>query len=234
MTDAMAVLKRNFLPQELKPLLAENGFHGSIAVQARQSLEETRWLLELAGQYDFIKGVVGWVDLCAAELPLQLKYFAAHKRLVGVRHLVQDETDDEFMMRADFRRGIAQLADFGLTYDLLLYPRHLPVAAKLVREFPDQRFVLDHIAKPAIAEGRIDDWERELAGAGKVPERLMQIVRDGHGGALESLAAGRFPAVSGCRFRRIWSQPVDDWVGLAGVHAVGGLRFSSVYRDELY
>ncbi|MGA7859016.1 MAG: amidohydrolase family protein [Terracidiphilus sp.] len=167
MTDAMAVLKRNFLPQELKPLLAENGFHGSIAVQARQSLEETRWLLELAGQYDFIKGVVGWVDLCAAELPLQLKYFAAHKRLVGVRHLVQDETDDEFMMRADFRRGIAQLADFGLTYDLLLYPRHLPAAAKLVREFPDQRFVLDHIAKPAIAGGRIDDWERELRALAK-------------------------------------------------------------------
>jgi L-fuconolactonase len=162
MTDAMAALKRDFLPPDLKPLLAPNGFDGSIAVQARQSLGETRWLLELAEQNEFIKGVVGWVDLCSVELPAQLKQFAKRERLVGVRHVVHDEPDDEFMLRGDFRHGIAQLAEFGLTYDLLLFPRHLPVAVKLVREFPKQAFVLDHIAKPTIAEGLLDPWERDL------------------------------------------------------------------------
>jgi len=162
MTDAMGALKRNFLPPDLKPLLAVNGFDGSIAVQARQSLEETRWLLELAEKHHFIKGVVGWVDLCAVELPEQLEMFARHPRLVGVRHVVQDEPDDEFMLRPAFRRGIARLAEYGLRYDLLLYPRHLPVAVKLVGEFPEQTFVLDHIAKPAIAEGLMDPWETDL------------------------------------------------------------------------
>lgn len=160
--DEMATLKRDFLPRDLAPLLAASGFDGCIAVQARQSLEETRWLLELAERNDFIKGVVGWVDLCSAELPEQLERFAKHPKLVGVRHLVQDEPEDEFMLRAEFRKGIARLAEFGLTYDLLLHPRHLPVAAKLVREFPEQRFVLDHIAKPSIADGLMQPWERDL------------------------------------------------------------------------
>ena len=158
----MATLKRDFLPRDLAPLLAASGFDGCIAVQARQSLEETRWLLELAERNDFIKGVVGWVDLCSAELPEQLERFAKHPKLVGARHLVQDEPEDEFMLRAEFRKGIARLAEFGLTYDLLLHPRHLPVAAKLVREFPEQRFVLDHIAKPSIADGLMQPWERDL------------------------------------------------------------------------
>ncbi|MFZ0745824.1 MAG: amidohydrolase family protein [Terracidiphilus sp.] len=181
MTDAMAALKRDFLPQDLKPLLAANGFDGSIAVQARQSLEETRWLLELAEQNDSIKGVVGWVDLCSAELAGQLGQFAGHPRLVGVRHIVQDEPDDEFMLRADFRRGIARLAEYSLTYDLLLYPRHLPVAVKLVREFPEQAFVLDHIAKPAIAEESVEPWEpdlRELAKLRNVSCKLSGMVTE--------------------------------------------------------
>ena len=161
-SDAMPELKRDFHPLDLKPLLAENGFDGSIAVQATHTLEETRWLLELAEQNAFIKGVVGWMDLCSTESAAQLEQFAVHPKLVGVRHIVQGEPDDTFMLRADFRRGISRLADYGLTYDLLLYPRHLSVAVKLVREFPEQRFVLDHIAKPLIAEGLIEPWRRDI------------------------------------------------------------------------
>jgi len=181
MTDAMAELKRDFLPGDLKPLLTANGFDGSIAVQARQSLEETRWLLELAEENGFIKGVVGWVDLCSADLHAQLKHLAQRRRLVGVRHVVQDEPDDEFMLREDFRRGIAQLAEYGLTYDLLLYPRQLAAAVKLVREFPQQVFVLDHIAKPSIAEGLLQPWEhdlRELAKFENVSCKLSGMVTE--------------------------------------------------------
>lgn len=161
-SDEMEGLKRDFLPADLKPLLVGEGFEGSIAVQARQDLDETRWLLQLAGESDFIKGVVGWVDLCSADVETELARLAGEPRFVGVRHVLQGEPDDEFMLRADFRRGIAQLAEHRLTYDLLLYPRHLPVAAKLVREFPEQPFVLDHIAKPLIADGLTEPWDRDI------------------------------------------------------------------------
>src|SRR5579872_3113934 len=158
--ESMAGLKRDFLPEHLQPLLKAEGFDGSVAVQARQSLEETRWLVELAEQNDFVKGVVGWVDLRSPELDAQLKRFAGHPKLVGVRHVVQDEPDDEFMLRPEFRRGIARLAEYGLAYDVLIYVTHLPAALKLVRDFPEQRFVLDHIAKPLIADGRIEPWDQ--------------------------------------------------------------------------
>jgi L-fuconolactonase len=175
MTDQMAVLKHAFLPQDLEPLLAGIHFDGCIAVQARQNLEETRWLLELADEYPFIKGVVGWVDLCSEELPGQLEKFAKHPRLVGVRHVVQDEPDDNFMLRPDFRRGIAQLHDFDLTYDLLLYPQHLPAAVQLVEEFPGQAFVLDHIAKPRIAEGLVSPWKEDFQKLAKLPNVYCKL-----------------------------------------------------------
>ena len=161
--DKMAALRRDLLPQDLEPLLAAEGLDGSIAVQARQSLEETRWLLELAAHNEIVKGVVGWVDLRSLDLPAQLHQFAQNPRLVGVRHVVQDEPDDEFMLRREFRRGIARLREYNLAYDILVFPRQLPAAIKLVREFPNQRFVLDHIAKPLIAEGRISPWDHDIA-----------------------------------------------------------------------
>lgn len=183
--DSMAVLKRDFLPDDLRPLLQSNGLDGSIAVQARQNLDETRWLLELADQNEFILGVVGWVDLCSPHVGDELREFAGNrKKLVGVRHLVQDEPDDGFMLRPEFRGGIAQLAEFGLVYDLLLYPRHLPAAVQLVREFPDQAFVLDHIAKPPIAEGtrhQIESWTHnveELATFPNVACKLSGMVTE--------------------------------------------------------
>jgi L-fuconolactonase len=169
MSDQMAILKHDFLPKDLQPLLQSIHFDGCIAVQARQSLEETRWLLELAEQHEFIQGVVGWVDLCSEKLPEQLQRFAKHPKLVGVRHVVHDEPDDEFMLRPEFRRGISQLRDFDLTYDLLLFPKHLIAAVQLVREFPEQPFVLDHIAKPMIAERLVSPWQENLQQLAKFP-----------------------------------------------------------------
>lgn len=166
-SDEMAPLKRDFLPEDLAPLLAASGFDGCLSAQACHSLEETQWLLELAGQNAFVKGVVGWLDLCSPGLPVQLERFQNHPKLVGVRHSVQDEKDDEFMLRQEFRRGIAKLAEFGLTYDLLLRPRHLRAGVKLVEEFPKQQFVLDHIGKPDIGAGLMQPWERGIRALAK-------------------------------------------------------------------
>jgi L-fuconolactonase len=175
MTNEMAALRHDFMPRDLKPLLDQMRFEGCVAVQVRQNLEETRWLLELAASHDFIRGVVGWVDLSSKELPAQLEMFATHPKLVGVRHIVQDEPDADFMLRADFRRGIARLREFGLTYDVLIYPRQLPAAIKLVAEFHEQAFVLDHIAKPQIAEGRTSPWEEGLRELAKLPNICCKV-----------------------------------------------------------
>lgn len=166
MTDSMAVLKKDFLPEDLAPLLEQTGLQETVAVQARQNLQETEWLLELAGQHDFIKGVVGWVDLRSPEVRSQLETYAQHPKLKGVRHVVHDEPDDYFMLLPEFLAGLALLHEFNLTYDLLLFPRHLPVAVDVVKQFPDQKFVVDHIAKPFIKAKTISPWDsdmRELA-----------------------------------------------------------------------
>jgi L-fuconolactonase len=162
MTAAMPGLKRDLLPPDLKPLLDANNIGGTVAVQARQSLAETEWLLALAAQYPFILGVVGWVDLQSPQVDEQLRRYAANPKLVGVRHVVQDEPDDQFMLRPAFLRGLEALGAFDLAYDLLLYPKHLPVAVKVVQKFPRQRFVLDHIAKPFIKAGRLEPWDEQL------------------------------------------------------------------------
>jgi L-fuconolactonase len=155
--EAMAPIRRNFLPAELKPLLESNGFQGSVVVQARQTLDETRWLLDLAEAHPFILGVVGWVDLCSPRLREKLKSFAHRPKLVGIRHIVQSEPDN-FLLQPDFLRGMSMLEEFGLAYDILIYARHLPAAANFVGRFPRQRFVLDHLAKPPIKCGAMKDW----------------------------------------------------------------------------
>ena len=159
-TDEMKVLQKDFFPQDLLPELKQQGFDGSVAVQARQTLDETRWLLELAKRYSFIRGVVGWVDLCSDRLEQQLEEFAKEPKFIGVRHVVHDEPDDEFMARRDFQRGIGILAKYDLSYDLLIFPKHLSLAADLVSQFPGQRFVLDHLAKPNIRQQERATWER--------------------------------------------------------------------------
>jgi len=169
MTDDMAVLKTDYLPDDLRPLLDQIGFDGSIAVQARQNLAETEWLLTLAHANEIIHGVVGWVDLRSAEVDQQLARFASDPLLCGVRHVVHDEPEDDFMLGAAFRRGIARLASYDLTYDLLLFPRHLPYACTLVEEFADQPFVLDHIAKPPIHSGGLSPWREDLTRLAAFP-----------------------------------------------------------------
>lgn len=174
-------IRRDFMPENLGPLLKRCGVEGSVAVQARQSLEESRWLLKLADHSPEIKGVVGWVDLRAANVEEQLRECAAHPKFVGVRHVVQDEPDDEFMLREDFLRGIGKLRSFDLAYDILIFPRQLPAAIELVRRFPDQRFVLDHIAKPAIRDNVVSPWGeliRELAAAPNVMCKVSGMVTE--------------------------------------------------------
>ena len=172
-------IKRSFLPADLAPQLAAAGFARTVVVQARQSLEETAWLLAQADAHAWIAGVVGWVDLRAepAELAAQLARFAAHPKLVGVRHVVHDEPDDAFMDGAAFRRGIGELQAHGLAYDLLLFPRHLRRAAALAAAFPSQRFVLDHIGKPATARGAAPpaDWLADLRALAACPNVHVKL-----------------------------------------------------------
>ncbi|MCZ8519565.1 MULTISPECIES: amidohydrolase family protein [Paenibacillus] len=169
------VLKRSFLPGDLKPLLESIGFEASVAVQARQSLKETEWLLQLAEEHDWIKGVVGWVDLCSPEVERQLEQFAGHPRLKGVRHVIHDEPDLDFMLREDFLRGLSRLSAYGLTYDLLLFEQHLPNAVTVVNQFPELRFVLDHLAKPRIAGKSAAGWSRDVRRLAQSPNVYCKL-----------------------------------------------------------
>jgi len=172
--ETMATLRRDFLPAELRPLLEKDGFQGSVLVQVRQSLEETRWMLELAARHQFILGVVGWVDLRSPRLRVDLEALASAPKLVGIRHIVQAEADD-FLLRPDFLRGVSLLEEFDLAYDLLIYPRHLPVAAEFVRRFPRQRFVLDHLAKPPVKSAAVDEWARGIRELASFPNLYAKV-----------------------------------------------------------
>ena len=175
MGPGMEILKKNHLPDHLQPLLEKAGIDGTVAVQARQIIEETRWLLKLAGQYPFIKGVVGWVDLRRSQLDEQLALFKAQPKFRGVRHVIHDEPDDAFMLRDNFVRGIGMLAEFGLTYDLLLFPKHLPATYELVSKFPAQPFVVDHIAKPPIKDGIQEPWATDLRRLAENPNVYCKV-----------------------------------------------------------
>jgi L-fuconolactonase len=179
--DSIAGLRRDFLPEDLRPELERSGFAGAVAVQARQTLEETQWLLELAASVTFIMGVVGWVDLRSPQVRSQLESFAGNPKLVGIRHIVQSEPDDHFLLQPNFLQGVSVLGDFDLAYDILIYPSHLAVAAEFVRRFPGQRFVLDHLAKPSIKSGEIHAWARgiqELAALRNVFCKLSGLVTE--------------------------------------------------------
>jgi|SRR5581483_8628475 len=173
--NSMACLRRDFLPEDLCPELERAGFDGAIAVQARQTLEETRWLLDLAIGSPFIVGVVGWVDLRSPDVKAQLAEFRGNRKLLGVRHIVQSEPDDRFLLQPDFLRGVGALEEFGLTYDILIYPRHLPVAREFVLRFPRQRFVLDHLAKPLIKSGSLHPWSAEIKALAQFPNVFCKL-----------------------------------------------------------
>jgi L-fuconolactonase len=160
--DSMSTIRRDFLPQHLRTEIGAAGIQGVVSVQARQTLEETRWLLAMAAQNDFIRGVAGWVPLIDADAGEHLSGFSKEPKFRAVRHVLQGEPDERYMLRADFNRGIDALADFGLVYDILILERQLPQAIEFVDCHPDQVFVLDHIAKPRIRSGVVEPWRSNI------------------------------------------------------------------------
>ncbi|MFC2112325.1 amidohydrolase family protein [Bacteroidota bacterium] len=175
MDESMSILRQDYQPNDLEQHLSEANVKGTVVVQARQKLEETTWLLELADKYSFIMGVVGWLDLQSDKLDEQLEKFTGNPKLVGVRHVIHDEPDDDFMLRPAFTKGIEKLAQYNLTYDLLLFPKHLTRAVELVSMFPDQNFVLDHISKPFIKAGILDPWREDLGSLAAQPNVWCKI-----------------------------------------------------------
>jgi len=161
-TDSMDVLRRDFLPEHLAAEFAANDIDASIAVQADQSENETMFLLDLAEKNERIAGVVGWVNLLSSHVAERLEHFSHSSKLRGFRHIAQAEPDDCFLARDNFVKGVAQLRTFGFTYDILIYPKQLPAAIELVARLPEQRFVVDHLAKPEIKSGRTSLWAAQM------------------------------------------------------------------------
>jgi L-fuconolactonase len=177
--ESMYSIRRDFLPEHLRPELVDAKVDGVISVQARQDLSETGWLLDLAARNNFIQGVVGWVDLVSPQVCTQLERCAAHPKLKGVRHVIHDEPDDDFVLRKDFSHGISELKPLALAYDLLIFERHLPQTIKFVDAHPGQVFILDHIAKPRIRKNVFEPWNkniRELARRQNVYCKLSGMV----------------------------------------------------------
>jgi L-fuconolactonase len=175
MNDSMSVLRRDYLPEDLLGELERNQIDASIVVQADQSENETAYLLDLAERYSFIAGVVGWVDLRAPNLLDRLEHYSHFKKLRGFRHIVQSEPDDRFLLRDDVIRGIECLQQFGFTYDILIYPKQMPAVLGLMERLPDQRFVIDHIAKPPILARQIASWANHLRAMASNPSVYCKV-----------------------------------------------------------
>jgi len=189
----MERLAKDYLPADLEAAARPCGVSGSVAVQARQSLAESRWLLELAAAHPFIRGVVGWVDLRSDAVAAVLEPLARHEAFVGVRHVVQDEPDPRFLLGDAFVRGLRHLHAFGLTYDLLLVPPQLPAAVELAGMLPEQPFVLDHLAKPRIGLGpaapEFASWRRDIEALARHPHVCCKL-----SGLVTEAAWGRWRA----------------------------------------
>lgn len=173
--EPMKAIRRDFLPGHLRAEMAAAGVDGVVSVQARQSLAETEWLLAFASQHDFIRGVVGWVELASPSVQGDLERFAATPGLKAVRHVVQGEPDENFILRSDFNRGIGELRRFSLAYDILIYERHLPQTIAFVDRHPGQVFVLDHLAKPRVKDEIFEPWNRNLRELAKRPNVYAKI-----------------------------------------------------------
>ncbi len=173
--DSLERIRRNFLPADLQTEIQAAGVDGVVSVQARQSLEETQWLLDLASANDFLKGVVGWVPLVDENVHQHLEQFGTNPKFKAVRHVVQAEPDDEFILRKNFSAGISALQKYDLVYDILIFERQLPYAIQFVDRHPDQIFVLDHIAKPRIKENLIEDWATNIRELAKRPNVFCKV-----------------------------------------------------------
>ena len=174
-SEAMPQLKQHRLPPDLQPHLEANNFAGCVAVQARQSLAETDFLLSLAAQYDYVKAVVGWVDLRDSELSTTLESYRDHTHLKGFRHIVQDEPDDRFLLRSEFIRGVQLLGQHGYTYDVLVYEKQLPHFVTFLDHCPDQPFVLDHLGKPQISGGPSSSWRAAIRAIAQHPQVYCKV-----------------------------------------------------------
>lgn len=163
--DGLEEICRDFMPPDLKPLIAKSGVDATIFVQTQHNLAENRWALKLAEENDFVCGVVGWIDLTSDRCEEQLLEFREHPKFVGIRHVVQDEPEDDFIIREDVLRGLAVLEKHSVPYDLLFYPRQLKHASTVARKFPGLPLVIDHLAKPRIKTGEIDQWSKDLKAA---------------------------------------------------------------------
>jgi L-fuconolactonase len=172
--DEMAVIRRDFLPADLRPVLDEAGIDATVAVQARQSLVETEWLLELAEANPWIAGVVGWAPLASPHAEETLENLSTHAKLKGIRHVLQAEPD-EYMERADFNAGVALLRDFALTYDVLVVQHQLPAATAFVDRHPEQPFVLDHLAKPLVAAHELEPWRTQIRELARRPQLTCKL-----------------------------------------------------------
>lgn len=161
-TDDMSVIQRDFFPKDLEPVLKQNGFEGCVAVQADQSEEQNDFLLKLAKGNDFIKGIVGWVDLQAENVSERLRYYKQFDLMKGFRHVLQGETDRALMLKPPFMRGIKALKEYNFTYDILIFTDQLKYIPEFLTAFPDQKFVIDHLAKPKIKSGDIDEWTQDM------------------------------------------------------------------------
>lgn len=173
--DSMKVIRTDFLPLHLSKSIAEAGVDGVITVQARQMIEETDWLIELARQTPFMKGVVGWLPLLEDNLECHLIKYSEESLLKGLRHVIQGEADPEFMLRPDFNRGISMLKKYGLVYDLLIVERQLPNTIKFIDRHPHQPFVLDHIAKPLIGKNELLPWKENILELAKRPNVCCKL-----------------------------------------------------------
>ena len=172
--DSMAIIRKDFLPEDLKPILKSNSIDGCIAVQADQSEEETLFLLNLADKNSFIKGVVGWVDLTSDKVESRLTYFSEFQKLCGFRHIVQAEPTG-FLLNKNFQNGIKALENHNLTYDILVYHNQLSEVIEFVQQFPNQKFVLDHIGKPSIKTGEIDTWKAQIKKLATFPNVCCKV-----------------------------------------------------------
>ncbi|WP_312337086.1 amidohydrolase family protein [Sphingobacterium sp.] len=174
-TEEMQVIRRDFTPLDIQFVLERNGFGGSVAVQADQSKEETAYLVQLAADYPFIKGVVGWIDLQAADVRQQLEAYRTSTIIKGFRHVVEAEADPDFLIRPAVLNGLKALADYGYTYDLLIRPRHYSATLDCVRQNPDLQFVLDHIAKPPIKSKAFDEWAAFIDALAAFPNVVCKV-----------------------------------------------------------
>ena len=170
----MSVIRRDFLPEDLAPLLAQHGIAACVAVQADPSEAETHFLLDLAAQHPFVRGVVGWVDLRSPQLPERLDYFSQFDKIKGFRHLLQGEKP-AFMLDSAFLTGIAALKRHRFTYDVLVFPRHLEAVHVLLKKNQNQPFVVDHLAKPYIKKGLIKQWAKDLRRLARYPNVYCKI-----------------------------------------------------------